>query len=261
MGDFGVIGAWVLLAVVVVGAVALAVGIVLLASRVVARDTRPEHNSILSPFLTVVGLVYGAVLGFTVVVGWQQYLSAETNVSNEASTLTTMYRLTVAMPQPEQAQVREQLRTYADALQGPRWGKEEFAAIENEGRRALTDMYRIVGTRESNAPAAAVNSQFLTQLNVLASDRSARILNAKPRIPPLLWCALIFGSLVLVTLASFMRLASNRAHMILVGTVTALLALLLYLVFMLDHPYGPLGVTPHQFSHAVEVFDLVDQGT
>src|ERR1700724_31137 len=97
-------GARRLLAIVVVGAVGIAIGSVLLARRVVAVDTSPENNSILSPFLTVVGLVYGVLLGFSVVVGWQQYLSAETNVSNEASTLTTMYRQTVATPQPEQSQ-------------------------------------------------------------------------------------------------------------------------------------------------------------
>lgn len=261
MGDFGLFGTWLLLAVVIVGAVGLAVGSVLLASRVIARDTRPEHNSVLSPFLTVVGLVYGALLGFTVVVGWQQYLSAQTNVSNEASTLVTMYRQTVAMPQPEQTQVREQLRAYAAAVQGPEWGREEFGPISNNGRHALTEMYRIVGTAKSDSTAAPINSQFLSQLATLTSDRSARILNSSPRIPVLLWSALIFGSLVLITLASFMRLKNGRAHMILVGTVTVLLALLLFLVFMLDHPYGPVGVTPQRFSHAVMVFDLIDRGT
>lgn len=261
MGDFGMVGAWVMLVVVVVGAVLLAVGTVLLASRVIARDTRPEHNSVLSPFLTVVGLVYGALLGFTVVVGWQQYLSAETNVSNEASTLVTLYRQTVAMPQPQQTQVREQLRRYAAAVQGPEWGREEFGAISNNGRSALTEMYRIVGTSKSDGTASAINSQFLSQLAVLTSDRSARILNSSPRIPTLLWFSLVFGSVVLISLASFMRLENNRAHMVLVSSVTVLLALLLYLVFMLDHPYGPMGVTPQRFSHAVMVFDLIDRGT
>ena len=118
MGDLGVLGAWLLLAIVVVGAVGIAIGSVLLARRLVAAETGPENNSILSPFLTVVGLVYGVLLGFTVVVGWQQYLSAETNVSNEASTLTTMYRQTVATPEPEQSQLRGQLRKYAAAAQG-----------------------------------------------------------------------------------------------------------------------------------------------
>ena len=38
-------------------------------------------------------------------VAWEQFSSAETNVSNEASTLITMYRQTVGMPVPEQTQM------------------------------------------------------------------------------------------------------------------------------------------------------------
>jgi len=260
MGDFGMLGAWLLLVVVVVGAVVIAIGGVWLSNRVLSRDTGPEHNSILSPFLTVVGLVYGALLGFTVVVGWQQYLSAEVNVSNEASTLVTLYRQTVAMPPAEQAQAREQLRKYAEALQGPKWGKQEFGEISNTGRAALTQLYRIVGEPQPGA-SSPINQEFLSQVTVLASDRSTRILDSKPRIPPLLWCALIFGSVVLILLTSFMRLTNNRAHVILVSVVTVLLSLLLYLVFVLDHPFGPMGVTSQPFAHALEVFDLVDSGT
>ena len=117
------LGAWLLLVVVVVGAVVIAIGGVWLSNCVLSRDTGPEHNSIRSPFLTVVGLVYGALLGFTVVVGWQQYLSAEVNVSNEASTLVTLYRQTVAMPPAEQAQAREQLRKYVRSTAGPEMGQ------------------------------------------------------------------------------------------------------------------------------------------
>lgn len=261
MGDFGMFGAWLLLAMVVVGAVLIAVGSVWLASRVLARDARPEHNSILSPFLTVVGLVYGALIGFTVVVGWQQYLSAEVNVSHEASTLTTLYRQTVAMPQPEQSQLRQQLRKYAEALQGPEWGKQEFGSIGNEGRAALTDLYRIAGKPQPNAASSPINQEFLSELTTLASDRSTRILDAKPGIPPLLWCSLLFGGVVLIMLTSSMRLTSNRGHMVLVSVVAVLLSLLLYLVFVLDHPFGPMGVTSQPFGHALEVFDMVDSGT
>ncbi|OBI46314.1 DUF4239 domain-containing protein [Mycobacterium sp. E796] len=261
MGDFGAIGAWLLLAVVIVGAVLIAVGTVQLGSRVLSDDTGPEHNSALSPYVTVVGLVYGALLGFTVVVGWQEFLSAEVNVSNEASTLTTMYRQTVAMPQPEQSQIREQLRQYAEGTQGPEWGKQDFGRISNRGRAAITGMYRIVGGQQSNAASSPISQDFLGRLTALASERSTRILDAKPRIPPLLWCSLIFGGLVLITLTGFLRLASNRGHMVLTSTVAVLLGLLLFLVFVLDHPFGPLGVTSQPFAHAVAVFDEVDRGT
>ncbi|OBF36691.1 hypothetical protein A5724_12530 [Mycobacterium sp. ACS1612] len=67
------------------------------------------------------------------------------------------------------------------------------------------------------------------------------------------------GNALLITLTSFMRLTNHRAHVLLVSAVTVLLGLLLYLVSVLDHPFGPMGVTGEPFSHAVTVFDLVDQ--
>jgi|1185.fasta_scaffold548537_1 hypothetical protein len=56
--------------------------------------------------LSTVALVYGALLGFTVVVAWEQFSSAEANVTNESSTLATMYRQTVSLPAPEQTTMR-----------------------------------------------------------------------------------------------------------------------------------------------------------
>ena len=52
-----------------------------------------------------------------------------------------------------------------------------------------------------------------------------------------------------------------RAHAVLVGAVAVLLSLLLYVIYTLDHPFGPIGVTPQPFSHAVKVFDMVDRGS
>jgi len=110
MLGFGPVGVGLLLVVVFVVAIAVGVVSVVLGLRMIPRPVSSNHNSTLSPFLTCVSLVYGALLGFTIVVAWEQFSSADTNVAAEASTVTTMYRQTVAMrPQP-QAKMRELLR-------------------------------------------------------------------------------------------------------------------------------------------------------
>jgi hypothetical protein len=253
------IGAWLLLAVVIVVALFIAVASVFLANRKLTQ-AGPDHNSTLSPFITVVGLVYGALLGFTVVVAWEQFHSAEVNVANEASTLTTMYRQTVAMPQPEQTQLRGLLRKYAEAVKGPEWGKQDIGDTADAARAAITQMYRVVGNEQSSVASSAIGHEFLSQLTVLASDRNTRILDAEPAIPPLLWCSLIFGALVLITLTGFVRFKNNPVHMLLSSAVAVLFGLLLYLIFVLDHPFGELGVTSKPFGHAESVFDAIDIG-
>src|ERR1700756_5784827 len=177
---------WIVLALIVTVAIRLAVGCVWLGSRLLP-DVGKEHNSTLSPFLTVVGLVYGALLGFTVVVGWQQYSSAAINVANEASTLSTMYRQTVAMPQPEQTQLQQLLRKYTTAVAGPEWDKQDTGGTSDSARAAITDMYRTVGSQPPNVASSPIHGAFLSELTVLASARHTRILDTKTRIPPPLW--------------------------------------------------------------------------
>ena len=215
MGDFGIAGLWLLLALSLIAAVLVAAGSMWLADRTLPKPVSEGHNGALSPFLTCVGLVYGALLGFTIVVAWEQFSSAETNVSNEASTLITMYRQTVGMPVAEQTQMRVLLRKYTNAVEGPEWENAIRSGSGTESARdALNEMYRVLGSEQSSVASSPISQKFLDQLTTLASERNQRILDAKPRIPGLLWTGLLFGGVVLLALGGFMRLGSVRAHLV-----------------------------------------------
>jgi hypothetical protein len=251
---------WLLVVIAVAVAIVVAVGSILLANRILSTAGK-EHNSAVSPFITVVGLVYGALLGFTVVVSWQQFSSAGAVVADEASRLTTMYGQTVAMPEQEQTQMRQLLRQYATAVTGPEWDKDGSGGTGDSGRNAVTGMYRVIGSQPPHVASSPINGAFLNQLSALASDRTTRMIDAKPRIPALLFVALIFGGTVLVALTGFLRLGSNIGHAIVSSTIAVLLGLLLCIIFSLDHPFGSdRGITPAPFQHALEVFDAVDRG-
>ena len=263
MGDYGLVGLWVFLALVLVAALAVAAASMWLADRMLSKPVSDGHNGALSPFLTCVGLVYGALLGFTIVVAWEQFSSAETNVSNEASTLVTMYRQTIGIPAGEQAQLRGLLRSYTNAVAGPEWQDAIRAGKGTEDARdALNEMYRVLGNERSSVSTNPTSQKFLDQLSTLASERNQRILDATPRIPGLLWSGLLFGGVVLLALGGFMRLDSVRAHFFLLSAVAVLLGLLLFVVYFLDHPFGnELGVTSTPFEQSLTVFDSIDRGT
>src|SRR6476620_3163279 len=263
MGDYGIAGLWLLLALSLVAAVAVAAASILLADRTLPKPVSEGHNGALSPFLTCVGLVYGALLGLVIVVAWEQFSSAEANVSNEASTVVTMYRQTVGMPVPEQTQMRVLLRKYARAVEGPEWENAIRAGSGTESARdALNEMYRVLGSAQSSVASSPISQSFLDQLTKLASQRNQRIVDAKPRIPGLLWTGLLFGGVVLLGLGGFMQLGSLRAHLILLSAVAVLLGLLLFIVYWLDHPFGnQLGVPSEPFAQSLIVFDSIDRGT
>lgn len=162
MGGLGPWGLWLFLLLAIVVSILLAVGSIWLANRTSSDSAGQEDNSALSPFLTCVGLVFGALLGFTVVVAWEQFSSAETHVANEASTLTTMYRQTVALPAPEQTQMRELLRKYTKAAEGPEWAQQESGGgASDTARAAITAMYRVLGSQPPSDASSAANGRLM----------------------------------------------------------------------------------------------------
>jgi len=257
MAELGLPGLWLFLVVVIAVSVAVAVGSICLADRTLPAAADAERNSWLELCLTTVALVYGALLGFTVVVAWEQFSSAAANVAGEASTMATMYRQTAGVPAPEQAKLRELLRKYATAVEGGEWGRQD-----SDGTRAAIDqMYRVVGGQASDEWSSSLKGEFVGQLTTLAEQRNTRVLDAKPRIPGLLWGGLLFGSVVLIGLMGYARIDSRRGHVLLSSVVAVLLGLLLFLVFWLDRPFGrELGVTPAPFTLAVQAFDAMDRG-
>lgn len=257
---FGLLGYGLVFAMIVAVGVLIAFGAVVVADRVLDDSIGPQHNSTLSPFMTVTGLVFGALLGFTVVVAWQQFSSAEANVAHEASMLTTMYRQTVAIAEPERGQLRQQLRSYATAATDKDWEVVDPNVRTDDARQAITEMYRILSYQEE-ASSNPVYGEFLSQLTALANDRNQRVLDAQPRLPALMWGGLIFGGVLLVVLTGFMRLDQRVGHVILSSAVAILLGLLLYTIYWLDHPFGmQIGVTPEPFRLALNAFSLIDQG-
>jgi hypothetical protein len=258
----GSVGMWLALAAVIGVCVVVALGCMWLAYRILPESVGTEYNSSLSPFLTIIGLMFGALLGFTVVVAFEQFSSAGANVADEATTLTTMYRQTVTMPDPERTQIRQLLRVYTTAVAGPEWQSQKSGRANDTARSAITQMYEVIGSQQPSVANSPTTSNFVGRLTVLASDRNTRILDAAPRIPPVLWCGLLIGAVILVTITGFMRLGNRRGHAVLCCAVAALLGLLLFVIFSLDRPFNSqTGVTPTPFAHSLELFDAVDRGT
>ena len=140
-------------------------------------------------------------------------------------------------------------------------GSGGYSDIE-EGTMRSTRCTGVLGSEQSSVASSPISQKFLDQLTTLASERNQRILDAKPRIPGLLWTGLLFGGVVLLGLGGFMRLGSVRAHLLLLSAVAVLLGLLLFIVFWLDHPFGnQLGVTSAPFEQSLSVFDSIDRGT
>src|SRR5436190_1545214 len=76
MGGFGIVGLWLWLGLALAASILIAVGSMWLADLTLPKPVSEGHNGSLSPFLTCVGLVYGALLGFKSVVAGERFSSS-----------------------------------------------------------------------------------------------------------------------------------------------------------------------------------------
>jgi hypothetical protein len=219
------------------------------------------HNDMVVPIYATAGVIYAVLLAFLVIVVWEQFSTAEGNVVDEASALSTMYRETTAMPPAERSALRALVRGYTEAVDGPEWKAQRTGGTSPVARQDLEQMYRQIGLQAPGVASSAISTQFLDELGVVASDRSKRTLQSEEQLPWVLWFALIFGGIVVIVMTSFIYMDNPRPHAVLASLLGAMIGVLLFITLVLDQPFrGALGIKPEPFEHAVSLYTDLDQG-
>jgi hypothetical protein len=219
------------------------------------------HNDVVVPIYATAGVIYAVLLAFIVIAVWEQYTAAKENVVDEASALTTMYREATAMPPTESSALRELVRGYTEAVAGPEWKAQQHGATSPVARQDLEQMYRNLGQQPPGIASSAINTQFLDELGVVASDRTKRTLESDEQLPWVLWLGLIMGGIVVVVMTAFLYMENARPHAALSSVLAAMIGVMLFITLVLDHPFrGKIGIDPGPFEHATSVYASLDQG-
>jgi uncharacterized protein DUF4239 len=262
VNEIGPFGFWELFAAAVGISVLLSIFGVWSANRFIRRRFNEGQNEVAVAIYTTAGTVFAVLQVFTVVIVWERFTASEVNVSSEASILTTMYRQTIAMPNPERLQIRALLWKYTDAVVGPEWKVLRSGGTSPVARATISEVYRVLGTQAAEVAASPVNSEFMTEMSDLTTARNMRILDAKSAIPSILWIAMFIGDIVVIVLGCFLYMKHVWLQAILSAGLACLIGVLLFTVFVLDHPFqGRLGLTPADFEHSLSVFRSIDRGS
>jgi hypothetical protein len=250
--------------IVVGGASLLAVGGLLLVRRYVGRPARGT-NEVPGFLYAVVGVIYGVMLAFIVLVVWERYAATDQAVTTEAADLVTVFRDTQAFPEPMRQQAQDALRAYAHEV------------VANEWRSWITDGHIVPHTRPDPLnPVWEVYRQVheggeleptevehaTERLHELERQRHLRHLSAEATLPPVYWPVIIIGFLMTVGFSYFFRLENLVLQAAMTGLLAAVLAGVLLLIVSLNEPFtGPVPVEPAPFEHALDHFNALNLGT
>ncbi len=253
----------ILLGVLVIVVPAILSGLCVLASRkFLHKEIREGHNDVLVPIFLTAGTIYAVMLGFLVVVVWEAYGDAKENLTSEAATLTTMYRMTYAMAPAERGAMREHLRAYAEAVVHKEWEiQAKTGGASTEARDQIANIYKEFLTLSHDDAVLPVNHEFLSQFSLMASARDKRRLQSSEEFPWLLWFGLVGGAVITISMSCMLYMDKGWPHMAMSGVLCVMIGMLLFITIVLSKPFqGPLALQPEAFEHAISVFDAVDAG-
>lgn len=226
----------------------------LLVRRRINHGALVRHNNVASAVFSVVGTLFTVLLAFVVVVVWQSEDKAVERTALEAGILGDLMRDAGLFPDPGRTALRNELREYGQAVINEEWPAMASGESSPHVWDVLNRLFESFSRLKPAAPwEVNIHSEMLTRLNELSDHHRLRLLSANSKVPPLLWAVLSAGTLITLGFSYFLGVEGDRAHALMTGSLAAMIAMTMYLVFAMDRPFaGALRVKPDAFRIVME---------
>jgi hypothetical protein len=241
-----VLGLLIILLVVLIALV----GVTMVHNRIPVEE-RESHTVPLGLINAGLTAMFGVIIGFTAYLVMGEYMDAQRTVQTEAADLEQIYRLSAPLPEPKQEQIQGLAASYARAVIEEEWPlmkqvrtSPHAGALAEELRGSIQEGYRTsTGTEQE------ILGKELDVMDELDEDRAERLIAMRQRLPSILWAALVVLAIAIIGLSLFVGMKSHRVHMLSVGALAVGITLVLFMVGVLDRPFGTdFGLRPQPFE-------------
>jgi hypothetical protein len=247
---------WLLGVILVVGIPLVTVAVQATVRRAAPSIVAGEHNDVAGFLLAVVGVVYAVTLAFIVIVTWEGFRDARATVDTEAGALRSLYRDSRSLAEPTRSQIGDLAVRYGRAVAGAEWDAMDDGRSSRAAFSLVGDMFASLGSATALTPTQETFlGDALVRLNDVAENRAKRIAVAEEGQLSVLWAAIIVGGVITVGFALLFGVSNQRLHYLMVGGFAAVLALQIFVILVLSHPFsGDVRVTPAPLEHVVRDF-------
>lgn len=227
------------------------------------RHVDEGHNDTLVPIFLTAGTIYAVFLAFIIVAVWTDYGAARDNIADEASSLGTIYRASMALDPASGNALRESVRAYTEAVIDEEWRiQAATGGASPKARIEGLNMYRLFGTDAFRKEGQqAVTQTILTLVTQVQQDRNRRTLQASEAVDSVIWWAVLGGAVLVILMSMVPYMETAWLQLVMCTGLTILIGSLLAMTAVLSHPFkGPLALQPEAFEHSLKsVYPSVDK--
>ena len=157
-------------------------------TRIWPHHARKESNDFTGAVVAVIGTTYAVILAFTLSGVWNNFQEAQANEEQEANALTNVYRIATTLQDPNARRIQELCARYADNALHHEWPEMKNDQMPPEADEITDQLWQLAGQTQAHAaPDAIAAYQLMEELRGLTQYRRLRIMQARERLPVLLW--------------------------------------------------------------------------
>ena len=191
---------------------------------------------------------------------FESFDQSRTGAEAEALSVTQQVETAQFLPSTATGELSAELTCYARYVVGVEWPQMEASELQNQVNPWGVAMFKTLqGVQPESASEQAAYSKWLDQTSDRESARLDRVHGAEGVLPWILWVALILTAVIIFTYMLFFADSGEPAWLqgIQIGSVVAVMAILLLLINYLDHPYraGPGGLQPTAMERTISVVE------
>jgi hypothetical protein len=237
------------------------VGVALLAGlaahltrRFTEREGRAENNESAGQVFTIVGGLHAVLIAFVLIGLFDSVGAARDTSYQEANSLVATVWAGDELPGTTGARVRELAMSYTNQVINTEWSQMAAGApVNTDGWNTIIEMQKTISEAKTTSlwedgRKAEASSQLLS----VYDNRQQRLNDATSGVSAVIWFALGIGSLLSLGLPLLFGGPKVRAHIVIVSTMAATLAVLLFAIYQLQNPFaGGASIGPDAFRSAL----------
>lgn len=221
----------------------------LLRRRFAKADLAVEHlhPSLFSFFTTI----YAFFLGFAIVTLWSAFLTAQVNVTREANSLLTAFRLSKTLP--NSGAFRQSLTAYVKSAVEDEWPSMEARdAMSEQTQQSLDKAWEsFILLKPADKGDNDLYIEVGNRLSEASQQRLARAQLTQGNLYPPIWVIIVFGFITLLYGLYFNHMQQNAVRLSFDFMVIFVVLCCIYFIYDIDTPFsGYVVVKPDFFNLA-----------
>jgi len=214
-----------------------------------------ENHEVAAIIFNAFGLFYGVMLAFVVFVTWSGYSDATKDLEMEANLADDLFHIAQAFQEPARTVMQKGLLDYVTSVYTDEIQRMAEGEIEIHSTARMSGLIAaFYQMDEKSFPNKQIYAEALSRLNNLAEYRRLRIFTGNDTVPLVVWLVLLVGAVFTVCFNYLFGMKNIRAQYLMTATLTVTMSQILFLIYVLDHPFtGASRVSTEPLREVIEI--------